>query len=168
VEPWGNFLRLHLGKTSGKYKLAFICYTKRESIIHLIVNNKNMKPFALNIEKETLENNNFRKVLYTSQHGQVVLMSLLPQEEIGAEIHETTDQFFRVESGEGKAVINGEEFILSDGMAVVVSAGSLHNVINTSSDKLLKVYTIYMPAHHKDGVVHATKAEAEADAVDHL
>ena len=119
-----------------------------------------MKLFVKNIEQETLDNNNFRKVLYTSQHGQVVVMSLLPKEDIGMEVHEYTDQFFRVESGEGKVIVNGEESVISDGFAVVVPAGSQHNVINTSGDKPLKLYTIYSPAHHKDGIVRATKKEA--------
>ena len=127
-----------------------------------------MKGFVKNIEQETLSNNNFRKVLYTSQHGQVVVMSLLPNEEIGMEVHSYTDQFFRVDSGEGKVIMDGEESIISDGFAVVVPAGTMHNVINTSGDKPLKLYTIYMPPHHVDGTVHATKAIAEADATDHL
>ena len=127
-----------------------------------------MKGFVKNIEKETLENENFRKVLFTSQHGQVVVMSLLPNEEIGMEVHTTTDQFFRVESGEGKVIMDGEESLISDGFAVVVLAGTQHNVINTSAVKPLKLYTIYMPAHHVDGVIHKTKAAAEADITDHL
>ena len=127
-----------------------------------------MKGFVKNIEQETLNNDNFRKVLYTSQHGQVVVMSLLPKEEIGREVHEYTDQFFRVDSGEGKVVIDDEESVISDGFAVVVPAGSYHNVLNTSADKPLKLYTIYMPAHHLDGVIHKTKADAEADMTDHL
>lgn len=126
------------------------------------------KGFVTNIEKDTLANDNFRKVLFTSQHGQVVLMSLKPLEEIGMEVHPTTDQFFRIESGEGKVVIDGEEAMIMDGSAVVVPAGSMHNVINTSQDKELKIYTIYMPAHHKDGVIHKTKEIAEADMEDHL
>lgn len=127
-----------------------------------------MKGFVTNIEKDTLENSNFRKVLYTSQHGQVVVMSLLPNEEIGMEVHLDTDQFFRVDSGEGKVIIDGEENTISDGFAVVVPAGAQHNVINTSSEKALKLYTIYMPPHHKDGTIHTTKAEAEADEEDHI
>ena len=127
-----------------------------------------MKPFVKNIEQEALNNNNFRKVLYTSQHGQVVVMSLLPKEEIGMEVHEYTDQFFRVESGEGKVIVNGEESVITDGFAVVVPAGSQHNVINTSGDKPLKLYTIYMPPHHVDGVIHKTKTEAGGDMTDHL
>ncbi len=127
-----------------------------------------MQPFIKNIEKETLENENFRSVLYTSQHGQVVVMSLLPNEEIGMEVHETTDQFFRIESGEGQGIINGETFQIEEGFAVVVPAGSEHNVINTSGDKSLKLYTIYMPPHHKDGVIHRNKEDAEKDTEDHL
>jgi mannose-6-phosphate isomerase-like protein (cupin superfamily) len=127
-----------------------------------------MKPFVKNIEQETLDNNNFRKVLYTSIYGQVVVMSLLPNEDIGMEIHEDTDQFFRVDSGEGKVIVDGEEFLISDGFAVVVPAGSQHNVLNTSADKPLKLYTIYMPPHHKDGTIHQTKEIAEADTEDHL
>jgi len=127
-----------------------------------------MKGFVKNIEKETLENNNFRKVLYTSQHGQLVVMSLKPFENIGLEVHEYTDQFFRVDSGEGKVVIDGEETLISDGFAVIVPAGSQHNIINTSSDKPLKLYTIYMPPHHKDGIIHKTKEEAENDLSDRL
>jgi mannose-6-phosphate isomerase-like protein (cupin superfamily) len=127
-----------------------------------------MKPFVKNIEQETLDNNNFRKVLYTSTYGQVVVMSLLPNEEIGMEVHETTDQFFRIDSGEGKVIVDGEEFLISDGFAVVVPAGAQHNVLNISADKPLKLYTIYMPPHHKDGTIHQTKEIAEADTEDHL
>ena len=122
-----------------------------------------MKGFTTNIEKDTLENGNFRKVLYTGKHSQLVLMSLKPNEEIGMEVHEENDQFFRFEKGEGKCIIDGNEYALSDGVAVVVPAGAEHNIINTSSTEELKLYTIYSPAHHKDGVVRATKAEAEAD-----
>jgi mannose-6-phosphate isomerase-like protein (cupin superfamily) len=127
-----------------------------------------MKAFVKNIEEATLENDNFRKVLYTSEYGQVVLMNLRPKEEIGMEVHEHTDQFFRFESGKGKVIINGEEYFVSDGYAVVVPAGAKHNVINIDDDSHLKLYTIYMPPHHKDGVVHKTKEEAEADTTDHL
>ena len=127
-----------------------------------------MTGFVKNIEQESLNNDNFRKVLYTGTYGQVVVMSLLPKEEIGMEVHEVTDQFFRIESGEGKVIIGGEESLISDGFAVVVPAGSLHNVINLSAEKPLKLYTIYMPPHHKDGIIHKTKAAAEADTEDHL
>ena len=119
------------------------------------------KGFVSNIEKETLNNNNFRRVLYTSKHGQIVVMTLVPKEEIGMEVHEMSDQFFRFESGEGKVIIDGEEAKVSDGFAVVVPAGSQHNVINTSDKNPLKLYTIYMPPHHKDGVIHKTKEDGE-------
>lgn len=122
-----------------------------------------MKGFVSNIEKDTLENENFRKVLYTSKHSQLVLMSLAPNEEIGMEVHPDNDQFFRCEKGQGKCIIDGNEYEIKDGTAVVVPAGAQHNVINTSSSDRLSLYTIYSPAHHKDGVARATKAEAEAD-----
>ncbi|MFZ2620907.1 MAG: cupin domain-containing protein [Minisyncoccia bacterium] len=118
------------------------------------------KGFKINIEKATTENENFRKVLYTGEESQLVLMSLLPGEEIGSEIHADNDQFFRFESGKGKIVINDTEYEVSDGDAVVVPKGAQHNVMNTSSDTSLKMYTIYSPAHHKDGIIRATKAEA--------
>lgn len=116
----------------------------------------------------TLANNNFRQVLYTTQHTQLVLMCLQPNEEIGLEVHTVTDQFFRFESGEGKVIIDGEEHLVKDGDAVIVPAGCNHNVVNTSSTKQLKLYTLYSPPHHVDKVVHKTKAEAEADQTDHL
>lgn len=124
------------------------------------------KGFVTNIEKDTLENENFRKVLYTSKYGQVVVMSLLPNEDIGMEVHEHVDQFFRIDSGEGKVIIDGEEAVIADGFAVVVPAGSQHNIVNTSSEKPLKLYTIYMPPNHKDGIIHKTKAEAEIAETD--
>ena len=122
-----------------------------------------MKGFVANIEKDTLENGNFRKVLYTGKHSQLVLMSLAPNEEIGMEVHEENDQFFRFEKGQGKCIIDGNEYDLSDGVAVIVPAGAQHNIINTSDSEELKLYTIYSPAHHKDQIVRATKAEANAD-----
>jgi len=122
-----------------------------------------MKGFNINIEKATLENDNFRKVLHTGKNSQLVLMSLLPKEEIGMEVHEENDQFFRFEKGEGKVVIDGNEYTVADGSAIVVPAGAEHNIINVSETEALKLYTIYSPAHHKDGIVRATKGEAEAD-----
>lgn len=122
-----------------------------------------MKGFNANIEKDTIDNENFRKVLYTAKHSQLVLMSLLPGEEIGMEVHEENDQFFRIEKGEGKCIIDGNEYDIKDGTAIVVPAGAEHNVINTSDTEKLKLYTIYSPAHHKDQIVRATKAEAEAN-----
>ncbi len=121
-----------------------------------------MKGFCTDIEKATLENGNFRKVLYTSKHSQLVLMSLKPGEDIGMEVHEENDQFFRFERGQGTCVIDGNDYELGDGVAVVVPAGAQHNIINTSKTEDLKLYTIYSPAHHKDGIVRATKEEAEA------
>lgn len=122
-----------------------------------------MKGYKNNIEKLTLENGNFRQVLYTGKHSQLVLMSLQPKEEIGMETHADNDQFFRFEKGEGKVVIDGNEYAVADGDAVVVPAGAEHNVVNVSESDELKLYTIYSPAHHKDGIVRATKEEATAD-----
>jgi mannose-6-phosphate isomerase-like protein (cupin superfamily) len=121
-----------------------------------------MKGFNANIEKDTLENNNFRKVLYTGKHSQLVLMSLKPMEEIGMEVHPENDQFFRFESGQGKCIIDGNEYALENGSVIVVPAGAEHNIINVSDSEDLKLYTIYSPAHHKDGIVRATKEEAMA------
>jgi mannose-6-phosphate isomerase-like protein (cupin superfamily) len=121
-----------------------------------------MKGFSQNIEEATLANDNFRQVLYTGPHSQLVLMSLNPGEEIGMEVHNDNDQFFRFESGQGKVIIDGNEYDVTDGSASIVPAGAQHNVVNTGSGKL-KLYTIYSPAHHKDGIVRATKAEAIAD-----
>jgi len=122
-----------------------------------------MKGFSANIEKETLENGDFRRVLYTGKHSQLVLMSLAPNEEIGMEVHPDNDQFFRFEKGQGKCIIDGNEYELTDGSAIVVPAGAQHNIVNVSDTAELKLYTIYSPAHHKDGIVRATKAEAEAN-----
>ena len=125
-----------------------------------------MKGFKDNIEKATLENTNFRKVLYTAKHSQLVLMALKPGEEIGMEVHPDNDQFFRFEAGKGKVIIDGNEYDVADGDAVVVPAGSEHNVISVSDSEELKMYTIYSPAHHKDGIIRATKEEAEANEED--
>lgn len=125
-----------------------------------------MKGFNANIEKDTLENENFRKVLYTGKHCQLVLMSLKPLEEIGMEVHEENDQFFRFEQGEGKCIIDGNEYALTDGSVIIVPAGAEHNIINVSETEDLKLYTIYSPAHHKDGIVRATKEEAMANEAD--
>ena len=120
-----------------------------------------MKGFNANIEKETLANKNFRKVIYTGPHSQLVLMSLSPNEEIGMEIHKDNDQFFRFEKGKGRCFIDGHSYDVSDGSAIVVPAGAEHNVLNVSDTEDLKLYTIYSPAHHEDGIVRSTKAEAE-------
>jgi len=121
-----------------------------------------MKGFNSNIEKDTLENENFRKVLYTSKHSQLVLMCLEPGEEIGLEIHEDNDQFFRFEKGEGQCLIDDNEYEVKDGTAIIVPAGARHNIINISNTEKLKLYTIYSPAHHKNGIIRKTKQEAEA------
>lgn len=123
-----------------------------------------MNGFYSNIEELTLGNTNFRQVLYTGKHSQLVLMSLKPGEEIGEEIHSENDQFFRFEKGNGKVLVDGNEFSVKDGDAVIVPAGAKHNIINLSATEDLKLYTIYSPAHHRDGVVHATKAEAVNDS----
>jgi len=127
-----------------------------------------MTGYVDNIEKLTLSNTNFRQIVYTGQHAQLVLMSLLPSEDIGMETHQTTDQFLRVEQGEGKVVMNGEEHLIKDGSAIIVPAGKEHNIINSCSERELKLYTIYSPPHHKDGIVHKTKQDASADQTDHL
>lgn len=125
-----------------------------------------MKGYNANIEKDTLENTNFRKVLYTGKHSQLVLMSLKPKEDIGMEVHSDNDQFFRFEKGNGKVFIDGNEYEVSDGSVIIVPAGAEHNVVNISETEDLKLYTIYSPAHHLDGVVRATKEEAEKDSPD--
>ena len=123
--------------------------------------------YVTNIEKDSLENKNFRKVLYTAKNSQLVVMSLLPKEEIGEEVHEL-DQFIRVEKGQGKTILNDVEHELADGFAVVVPAGTKHNVVNTSETEEMKLYTIYSPPNHQDGKIHATKAEAMADEGEHF
>lgn len=127
-----------------------------------------MKGYVDNIEKAALANTNFRQVLYTGQHAQLVVMSLKVGEEIGTEVHEVTDQFLRIEKGEGKVVMNGEEHAIKEGDAIIVPAGTEHNIINTSPQSELKLYTIYSPPHHKDGTIHKTKQEASTDQTDHL
>jgi len=122
-----------------------------------------MRGFIDNIEKLTEENTDFRKVLYTGKYSQLVLMSLKPMEDIGMEVHEDTDQFFRVDAGKGKVVLDGVETLVEDGFAIVIPAGTQHNVINTSETEEMKLYTIYSPAHHRHDVIHITKEEAEAD-----
>jgi len=120
-----------------------------------------MKGFKSNIEKDTLENKNFRKVLYTGKHLQLVLMTLKPGEDIGAEIHPENDQFFRFESGRGKCIIDGNEYHIKNGDVILVPAGAKHNVINADPKHELKMYTIYGPPNHKDGTIRTTKEDAE-------
>ena len=119
-----------------------------------------MKGFKSNIEKDTLENKNFRKVLYTGKHLQLVLMSLKVGEDIGAEIHPDNDQFFRFESGLGKCVIDGNDYEVKEGDVIVVPAGVKHNVINLGANEL-KMYTLYGPPNHQDGTIRNTKEDAE-------
>ncbi len=118
-----------------------------------------MKGYIDNIEKISLENTDFRRVLYTAKHCQLVLMSIGVGEDIGEEIHQEIDQFIRIEAGVGSAVLDGEVSVIGDGSAVVVPAGTKHNIINTGQEPL-KLYTLYAPPEHKDGVVRHTKAEA--------
>ncbi len=120
-----------------------------------------MKGFIQNIEELAVNNDEFRQVLYTAKYCQLVLMALKPGEEIGAEVH-TLDQFFRVEEGSGEAVLNGVQTAIRDGFAVIVPAGTKHNIINTGTVPL-KLYTLYSPPNHRDGVIHHTRADAEAD-----
>lgn len=122
------------------------------------------KGFVQNIDELTEGNSNFRKVLYTSKHSQLVVMSLKPNEEIGMEVHMDNDQFLKIEKGEGKAIIDGNEQNFSTGWCVVVPAGAQHNIINTSATEELKIYTVYSPAHHRLDVVQATKEEAMASS----
>jgi mannose-6-phosphate isomerase-like protein (cupin superfamily) len=121
-----------------------------------------VKGFVISLESETRKNGDFRRVLYTGKYSQLVLMSLKPGEEIGMETHGDVDQFFRFEQGEGKVVIDGVEHLVKDGTGVIVPAGAKHNVVNTSKQKELKLYTIYSPPEHQDKVVRHTKAEALA------
>lgn len=118
--------------------------------------------FKGDIEKLTLENTDFRHILYSGEYSQLVLMSLIPGEEIGFEIHDGIDQFFRFEQGIGRVFVNDVIYEVADGDAVIVPSGSKHNVVNISETEDLKFYTIYSPAHHKDGMVRHTKKEAEA------
>jgi len=123
------------------------------------VKKQEQKGFTSNIENDTLKNDNFRKVLYTSKHMQLVLMSLKPGEDIGKETHANVDQFFRFEAGEGKCIINENEYIVGNGDVLIVPCGSTHNIINTGKSDL-KIYTIYTPPNHKDGITFGTKSEA--------
>jgi mannose-6-phosphate isomerase-like protein (cupin superfamily) len=125
-----------------------------------------MKGHITNIEKDTLENENFRKVIFTAENMQLVLMSIEPNDEIGEEMHEDVDQFIRIEKGSGKAILNGEEYEIMDGSSVVIPAGVKHNIINSSAEEKLKLYTIYSPPEHRDGVIHQTKEDAMSDEED--
>jgi len=127
-----------------------------------------MTGIVTNIEDKTLKNQNFREVIYTATNIQLVVMSLKPLEDIGEEVHDTVDQFFRVEEGEGEVVMNGEKTKFKTGDVIIVPMGTKHNVINTSATIPLKLYTIYSPPNHPDGKVHVTKQDAMADEHDHV
>lgn len=122
------------------------------------------KGYKDTIDALTLKNNSFRKVLYTAKYCQLVLMSIVPGGDIGSEVHEDGDQFFRFEEGTGKVVINETEYLVADGDAVIVPAGATHNVINTSATDPLKLYTLYSPPHHKDGIERDTKEDTVANS----
>lgn len=123
-----------------------------------------MKGYFDNLEQATLDNTDYRRVLYTATHCQLVLMSIAPSDAIGEEVHPGQDQFIRFEAGEGKVIIDGNEYVVGDGSAVIIPAGSVHNVLNTSTSESLKLYTVYSPPHHQEGTLHPTKAdETEED-----
>ena len=121
-----------------------------------------MSGYSVNLEQATLAGNNFREVLYTTKRSQLVIMTLQPGEEIGMEHHTGHDQFIRVEAGEGYAVLDGEKHMLADGVAVVIPAGTEHNVVNTSTSEPMRLYTVYTPPEHPEGTIHKNKAEADA------
>jgi mannose-6-phosphate isomerase-like protein (cupin superfamily) len=127
-----------------------------------------MAGYVGKIEEKAIKNKYFREVVFTGKHCQLVVMSLRPGEEIGSEVHKNVDQFFRIEKGRGKVIIDGEENLVIDGAGIVIPAGSEHNVINLSAKSDLKLYTIYSPPQHKDGTIHKTKKDALADETDHL
>lgn len=126
-----------------------------------------MVGYLTNIETKSVENEYFREVLFTATHSQLVVMSLAPGEDIGLETHDDVDQFIRVEDGQGKAILNGEEHDLEDGSAVVIPAGTQHNIINSSQSESLKLYTIYSPPEHPQGTIHKNKTEALAYEKEH-
>lgn len=121
-----------------------------------------MAGYHTNIEDEVVKNENFRKVLFTGKHSQLVVMTLKPNEDIGMEVHDTVDQFFRFEEGKGKVIIDGDEFEVGEDDVVIVPSGSQHNIINTSETEVLRLYTIYSPPNHPEGTIHPTKADAMA------
>lgn len=124
-----------------------------------------MKGYITNLEKETKENTDYRRVLYTAHYSQLVLMSIEPGDEIGEEVH-GLDQFIRIEQGEAKVILDGVETEMKDDWAVVIPAGTQHNVINTSEDTVLKLYSVYSQPEHKDGTVHETKADEKEEHFD--
>ncbi len=127
-----------------------------------------MSGYLANIEQKTLENNYFRQVLFTAKNMQLVVMALQPSEDIGEEVHSNVDQFFRIEEGEGEVIMNGVSSKFAAGDVFIVPQGTKHNVVNKSSTKTLKLYTIYTPPNHRDGIIHKTKQDAMADETDHV
>lgn len=121
-----------------------------------------MAGFITNIEEAAESNDYFRKVLFTAEHSQLVVMSLKPGEDIGMEVHNSVDQFIRIEKGDGKAIMNGEESSIHEGSAIVIPAGTKHDIVNTG-DSAMKLYTVYAPPNHRDGTVHYTKEDALKD-----
>lgn len=126
-----------------------------------------MDAYVINIEKKSLENNYFREVLFTAPHSQLVVMSIAPGEDIGMETHKDIDQFIRVEAGIGQAILNGKEYNLENGSAVVIPAGTAHNIVNRSKSEALKLYTIYSPPNHPQGTINKDKAAAIASEKEH-
>lgn len=126
-----------------------------------------MEAYVINIEKKSLENNYFREVLFTAPHSQLVVMSIAPGEDIGMETHKDIDQFIRVEAGIGQAILNGKEYNLENGSAVVIPAGTAHNIVNRSKSEALKLYTIYSPPNHPQGTINKDKAAAIASEKEH-
>jgi mannose-6-phosphate isomerase-like protein (cupin superfamily) len=122
--------------------------------------------YAEDIEEKSKSNTNFRQVLYTGRNTQLVLMSIAPGSEIGSEVHEENDQFFRFEAGQGEVTVDDSKYAVGDGSVVIVPAGAQHNVVNLSTTESLQLYTLYSPPHHQDGIVRATKEEAEANEAD--
>ena len=126
-----------------------------------------MSGYSINIEEKTRSNPNFRHVLYTTPRSQLVIMTLQPGEEIGVEKHDGHDQFIRIEAGFGEAILDGELHMLEDGVALVIPAGTEHNIINTSPGEKMRLYTLYSPPEHPDGIIHETKAEADKYEMKH-
>ena len=126
-----------------------------------------MSGYSINIEEKTRSNPNFRHVLYTTPRSQLVIMTLQPGEEIGVEKHDGHDQFIRIEAGFGEAILDGELHMLEDGVALVIPAGTEHNIINTSPGEKMRLYTLYTPPEHPDGTLHETKADADAYEAKH-
>jgi mannose-6-phosphate isomerase-like protein (cupin superfamily) len=150
--------------------LSMVCVPSTNNATHSGMHPKKEAPmdhYLIDIEEATVKNDNFRKVLFTATNSQLVLMSLKPGEDIGAETHDL-DQFIRVEAGYGTAQLNGKDHPIQDGSALVIPAGTLHNILNSGKDEPLKLYTIYSPPEHKDGRVHRTKQEAQRDHDDHF